>query len=65
MRTSAEAESRMKQEAARGPREEFWLNQSIEPEELLQLDPLDITEQMVEQAEHVELADYDLSRLPP
>ena len=44
--------------------EELWLDLSIEPEELIELDPLDITDDMVEQAEHPELGDPLLVFLP-
>ena len=44
--------------------EELWLNIDIEPEELIRLDPLDITRRMVEQAEQPELANPVLRRLP-
>lgn len=37
--------------------ESLWLNEDIEPEELIQLDPLDITSEMEAQAERPELAD--------
>ena len=36
---------------------ELWLDDSIEPEALIDLDPLDIDAEMVEQAEQPELAD--------
>ena len=44
--------------------EELWLNIDIEPEELIRLDPLDITRRMVEHAEQPELANPVLRRLP-
>jgi hypothetical protein len=44
--------------------EALWLDQDIEPEELIQIDPLDITDRMVEAAEKPELADPVLRRLP-
>ena len=44
--------------------EELWLDQDIEPEELIRIDPLDITDMMVEVAENPELADPVLRRLP-
>ena len=44
--------------------EELWLDLAIEPEELIELDPLDITDDMVEQAEHPELGDPLLVFLP-
>jgi len=44
---------------------ELWLDTSIEPEQLIELDPLDITHQMVELAEHPELADPLIRDLPP
>ena len=43
---------------------ELWLDESITPEELIRLDPLDITPEMVEQAEQPELGDYSLQSLP-
>lgn len=43
---------------------ELWLDLSIEPEELIELDPLDISREMVEQAEHPELGDPLLVFLP-
>jgi hypothetical protein len=45
--------------------EDLWLDPDVEPEELVLLDPLDITSEMVEQAEQPELANYYLRRLPP
>ena len=44
--------------------EALWGNPDIEPEELVQVDPLDITPELVEHAEHPELADYNLQSLP-
>ena len=44
--------------------EALWLNQDIAPEELIARDPLDITPEMVEEAEQPELADFALLRLP-
>lgn len=44
--------------------EALWLNPDIEPEELIQLDPLDITSKMVAQAEAPELADQLITGLP-
>ncbi len=43
---------------------ELWLDDDIEPEELIRLDPLDITEEMVMQAEYPELMDFFVSGLP-
>lgn len=43
--------------------EELWLDQDISPEELIQLDPLDITSEMIELAENPELSDPNLSEL--
>lgn len=42
---------------------ELWLDESIEPEMLIELDPLDINDDMVEQAEEPELADPLLTDL--
>jgi hypothetical protein len=44
--------------------EELWLDQDIQPHRLVRLDPLDITAEMVEQAEHPELGDFTLRTLP-
>ena len=41
----------------------LWLDQSIEPEMLIELDPLDIDADMVDQAEQPELADRLLASL--
>ena len=45
--------------------EALWQNPDIEPEDLIQLDPLEITPEMVDEAEQPELADYGLYSLPP
>jgi len=45
--------------------EALWLNPDIEPEELIARDPLDITPEMVDEAEQPELGDYNLYSLPP
>lgn len=44
--------------------EELWLDQDIAPEELIRLDPLDITYEMAKLAERPELADPILRKLP-
>lgn len=44
--------------------EALWLDQDIDPDDFVRLDPLDITIDMVEQVEHPELADFVLRRLP-
>ena len=44
--------------------EALWLNQDIAPEEFITRDPLDITPEMVEEAEQPELANFALQRLP-
>ena len=44
--------------------DELWLDQSITPRELIQLDPLDITAEMIAQAERPELANATLQQLP-
>jgi hypothetical protein len=44
--------------------EALWLNQDIAPEELIARDPLDITPEMVEEAEQPESADFALQSLP-
>jgi hypothetical protein len=43
---------------------ELWLDLSVSPEELVRLDPLDISAEMVELAERPELEDWVLRRLP-
>jgi len=43
---------------------ELWLDQDIEPEALIELDPLDIEADMVDQAEQPELGDPLLTSLP-
>ncbi len=44
--------------------EKLWMDQSIEPEELVEIDPLDITPEMVDAAEEPELDDQVLQNLP-
>ena len=41
----------------------LWLDDSVEAEDLIRLDPLDVAE-LEAQAEQPELADYNLQRLP-
>ncbi|MCC6699773.1 MAG: hypothetical protein IT365_29390 [Candidatus Hydrogenedentes bacterium] len=41
----------------------LWLDDSVEAEDLMRLDPLDVAE-LEAQAEQPELADYNLQRLP-
>lgn len=50
-------------EKARDP-EDLWLDQEVPPEDLIRLDPLDISLEMVEQAEGPEEADPVLRSLP-
>ena len=50
-------------EKARDP-EDLWLDQEVPPEDLIRLDPLDISQEMVEQAERPEEADPLLRSLP-
>ena len=50
-------------EKARDP-EDLWLDQDVPPEALIRLDPLDISPEMVEQAERPEEADPVLRSLP-
>ena len=50
-------------EKARDP-EDLWLDQEVPPEDLIRLDPLDISQEMVEQAERPEEADPVLRSLP-
>ena len=50
-------------EKARDP-EDLWLDQEVPPEDLIRLDPLDISLEMVEQAERPEEADPVLRSLP-
>ena len=45
--------------------EELWLDLDVPPEELIELDPLDITPNMVEQAERPEEADWTLRHIRP
>jgi len=45
--------------------EDLWLDPDIEPGDLIRLDRLAITEDIVEQAEHPELANPYLHKLPP
>ena len=45
--------------------EALWHDSSITPEELINMDPLEITREMIEQAEQPETADLRLARLPP
>lgn len=42
----------------------LWMDAAVEPTELVSLDPLDITREMVEQAEHPEIADPVIAMLP-
>ena len=54
--------------AAQKPAEDpeaLWRNRDIEAEDLVRLDPLDITPEVVAQAERPELADYNLCSLSP
>ncbi len=44
--------------------EEIWLDADMEPEDLVRLDPLDVTDEIVELAEHPELADPIIRALP-
>ena len=52
------------EDAVPGHPEELWLDPDIEAEELINLDPLDITDEIVELAEHPELADPIIRALP-
>jgi hypothetical protein len=45
--------------------ESLWLDLDVAPEDLIRLDPLDITGDMVDLAEQPELADLTLRCLPP
>ena len=45
--------------------EALWLDLSIAPEELIRMDPLDITAETLEQAEQPETCDFSLASLPP
>lgn len=45
--------------------EVLWADLSISPEELVSLDPLEVTGEVVERAEQPEMADYVLMSLPP
>ena len=44
--------------------EELWFNQDIDELELIRLDPLEVTPEMEEEAEHPELADWLLQSIP-
>ena len=44
--------------------ETLWLDQSVEPEQLIRSDPLEISTEMERQAEQPELADFRLQGLP-
>jgi|GEM_PF-6983349 len=44
--------------------EELWLDPDVEPEDLIHLDPLDITDEIVELAEHPELGHPIIRALP-
>lgn len=44
--------------------EALWLDQDIAPEELITRDPLDITPEMMDEAEQPELGDFSLVHLP-
>ena len=44
--------------------EEIWLDQDVSPEELIRLDPMQITEEIIEMAEHPELADPVIAEIP-
>jgi hypothetical protein len=63
MRTSEQIRTREEEVAARRDPEELWLDQSVQPEELVRLDPLEVTAAMEEQAEQPELTDFVLQRL--
>ena len=65
MRTEQQDETCGEPHAAPDDVEGLWLDPDVEPEELPRLDPLDITREMVEQAEQPELSDFYLRRLPP
>ena len=43
---------------------ELWLDPDVSGEELVQLDPLDITADMVKMAEQPELTDFAIHGLP-
>ena len=44
--------------------EELWLDQDTTAEELLELDSMEITEEIIDLAEHPELADPIMAALP-
>ena len=44
--------------------EKLWLDQTTTEEELLDLDPMEVTQEVVELAEHPELADPVIRALP-
>lgn len=45
--------------------ETLWLDETITPEELISLDPLEITSEMTETAEQPENGDFLMATLPP
>ena len=44
--------------------EALWLGASVEPESLIEDDPLEISQEIIEQAEQPELSDFWLMSLP-
>lgn len=64
MRTSELDRACGEEGATPGEPEELWLDQSVEPEDLVRLDPLAVTAAMEEQAEQPELTNFVLQRLP-
>ena len=57
-------QNKTQQEQERVEPDTLWHDHTIEPEQLIQLDPLEITHEMVQQAQQPELADYNIASLP-
>ena len=64
MRTEKEIRTHKKGDAAPTRPEELWLDPDIPPEHLIRLDPLDITEEIVQKAQQPELANFEIWILP-
>ena len=63
MRTEEEIKTHRRGDAAPTRIEELWHDPDIPPEHLVHLDPLDITREMLKQAESPDLVNYWLARL--
>ena len=58
------ATQQTKNRTAQAP-SDLWNDESVHPYDLVKRDRLDITADIVERAEHPELENFWLSRLPP